>query len=212
MQIDLSWILSAASFSLAMSATPGPNNAMVAASGATYGIRRTWWHMLGIAVGFPVMMIAVALGAGTLLERNPAIHEAMRWIGAAYMLWLAWHIASAEPRLAGERDRAGGDREGRGRPLRFHEAALFQWINPKAWIIVVGALATYTQAEGEQLLAQVLVLGLIFFLVCIPSVLLWAAIGAGVARFFKSLRAVRIFNWAMAILLVASLAPLFWEG
>ncbi len=212
MQIDFPWLLSAATFSLVMSATPGPNNAMVAASGATFGIRRTWWHMLGIAVGFPVMMVAVALGAGTLLDHNPAIHEIMRWVGAAYMLWLAWHIASATPSTAtatGEGAPPGGRR---GRPLRFHEAALFQWINPKAWIIVVGALATYTEAAGENLLGQVLILAVIFFLVCIPSVLLWTAIGAGVAHFFKSLRAVRIFNWTMAALLIASLAPLFWEG
>lgn len=204
--IDLSWVLSAAAFSLAMSATPGPNNAMVAASGATFGIRRTWWHMLGISVGFPVMMIGVALGAGRFLEQHPEVHEAMRWIGAAYMLWLAWHIASARP------EAAGGGKTGRGRPLRFHEAALFQWINPKAWIIVVGALATYTQADGEHLLVQVLVLGAIFFLVCIPSVLLWTAIGAGVAHFFKTVRAIQIFNWSMAALLIASLLPLFWEG
>jgi threonine/homoserine/homoserine lactone efflux protein len=204
-EIDLGWILSVAGFALATSATPGPNNAMVAASGATWGIRRTWWHMLGIAVGFPVMFVGVALGAGDLLERHPLVHEALRWVGAGYMLWLAWHIAIADP--AG----ATGGGPGRGRPLRFHEAALFQWINPKAWIIVVGALATYTRAEGETLLVQVLLLAVIFFLVCIPSVLLWTAIGAGVARLFKTARSIRRFNWAMAALLVASLVPLFWE-
>jgi len=205
--IDLTWILSAGGFALAMSATPGPNNAMVAASGATWGIRRTWWHILGIAVGFPIMIVGVALGAGSVLERNPEIHAALKWAGAAYLLWLAWHIASAEPQPRGEHARAA-----RGRPLRFHEAALFQWINPKAWIIAVGALATYTQAESEALLAQVAVLAAIFFLVCIPSTALWAAIGAGVARLFRSARAIRVFNGAMAALLVASLLPLFWEG
>jgi threonine/homoserine/homoserine lactone efflux protein len=204
-EIDLGWILSVAGFALATSATPGPNNAMAAASGATWGIRRTWWHILGIAVGFPVMFVGVALGAGDLLERHPVVHEVLRWVGAAYMLWLAWHIAMADPAGA----TAGG--QGRGRPLRFHEAALFQWVNPKAWIIVVGALATYTRAEGEALLLQVLLLAAIFFLVCIPSVLLWTAIGAGVARLFKTARSIRVFNWAMAVLLVASLVPLFLE-
>jgi len=204
--VDWSWALSAAAFALAMSATPGPNNAMVAASGATWGLRRTWWHIFGISLGFPVMIVAVALGAGRLLEENPQIHEWLRWIGIAYMLWLAWHIASAVP--SAEADTDGARR--RGRPLRFHEAALFQWVNPKAWIITSGALATYTQAHGDALLTQVFLLALIFFVVCVPSVVLWTLIGQGVARLFRTERAIRLFNWAMAVLLVASLVPLFF--
>ena len=203
--VDWSWALSVAAFALAMSATPGPNNAMVAASGATWGLRRTWWHIFGISIGFPVMIVCVALGAGAFLERHPEIHEWLKWVGAAYMLWLAWHIASAVPSTEAE---TGGARR-RGRPLRFHEAALFQWINPKAWIITAGALATYTQAQSEALLTQVALLALIFFLMCVPSVTLWTLIGAGVARLFRTARAIRLFNWAMAVLLVASLVPVF---
>ena len=201
--IDWTWVLSAAAYSLAMSATPGPNNAMVAASGATWGLRRTWWHIFGIALGFPVMIVCVALGAGGLLERNPEIHVWLKWIGAVYMLWLAWHIATAVPKT--ETDTTGARQ--RGRPLRFHEAALFQWVNPKAWIITSGALATYTNAHSDALLLQVLLLALIFFLMCVPSVVLWTLIGEGVARLFRTDRAIRLFNWAMAVLLVASLVP-----
>ncbi|HKY96143.1 MAG TPA: LysE family translocator [Kiloniellales bacterium] len=203
--VDWSWAFSAAAFALAMSATPGPNNAMVAASGATWGVRRTWWHILGISIGFPVMIVAVALGAGAMLERNPEVHEALKWIGAAYMVWLAWHIATAVPAASAD----GSAASRRGRPLRFHEAALFQWINPKAWIITAGALATYTQADSEALLMQVAALAVIFFLACVPSVLLWTLIGAGVAHLFRTARAIRLFNVAMAILLVASLVPVF---
>lgn len=203
--VTWSWVLSAAAFALAMSATPGPNNAMVAASGATWGLRRTWGHIFGIAVGFPAMIVAVALGAGSLLERNPEIHEWLKWIGAAYMVWLAWHIASAVPST--EASDSGAAARTRGRPLRFYEAALFQWINPKAWIICAGALATYTQASSEDLLLQVALLAVIFFLVCVPSVVLWTLIGEGVARLFRTARAIRLFNWAMAVLLVASLVP-----
>jgi len=206
MEIDWSWMVSAAAYSLAMSATPGPNNAMVAASGATWGLRRTWPHILGISLGFPVMIVCVALGAGGVLERNPEIHDVLKWVGAAYMLWLAWHIASARP--SAETDTSGA--RSRGRPLRFHEAALFQWVNPKAWLITSGALATYTQAHGSALLQQVALLALIFFLMCIPSVVLWTLIGEGVARLFRTARAIRLFNLAMAVLLVASLVPLFF--
>jgi threonine/homoserine/homoserine lactone efflux protein len=203
-EVDWSWMVSAAGFALAMSATPGPNNAMVAASCATWGLRRTWWHIFGISIVFPVMIVAVALGLGAFLERHPEIHVWLKWIGAAYMLWLAWHIASAVPAPGTE---AGEGKSRRGRPLRFHEAALFQWINPKAWIITAGALATYTQADSEALETQVVLLAVIFFLVCVPSVTLWTLIGAGVARLFRTERAIRLFNWAMAVLLVASLVP-----
>ena len=109
-----------------MSATPGPNNAMVAASGATWGFRRTLPHMLGVAVGFPAMLVAVALGAGEVLRARPWLHEALRWAGAAYLLWLAWKIAAAKPEPPGdaatEKDKGSGSR-----PLSFMQAALFQW-------------------------------------------------------------------------------------
>lgn len=201
--IDLSWVLSAAAFSLAMSATPGPNNAMVAASGATFGIRRTWWHMLGISVGFPVMMIGVALGAGRFLEQHPEVHEAMRWIGAAYMLWLAWHIASARP------EAAGGGKTGRGRPLRFHEAALFQWINPKAWIMAITAIGTYI--PQEDFLGNLLLLAPLFALVNGPSVGLWTVAGSLLRKLLQDSRKRRLFNHGMAMLLVLSLYPILAE-
>lgn len=95
------WFGSALAFALSMSATPGPNNAMVTASGATWGFRRTVPHLLGISLGFPAMLVAVALGAGGVLRAHPWLHEALRWVGAAYLLWLAWRIAVAEPGRTG---------------------------------------------------------------------------------------------------------------
>jgi threonine/homoserine/homoserine lactone efflux protein len=173
---------------------------MVAASGATFGFRRTLPHMLGVSIGFPAMLVAVTLGAGDVLRAHPELHAIMRWAGAAYLLWLAWHIATAAPAEA----ESGGRR--RNRPLRFLEAALFQWINPKAWVIALGAIATYTSADGIR--GQALILALVFLVICIPSIALWTAIGAGAARLLRTRRALRLFNLAMAALLIASLLPL----
>ncbi len=197
----LAWFASATAFALSVSATPGPNNAMVAASGATWGFRRTVPHMLGISVGFPVMLVAVAFGAGELLRARPWAHEALRWAGAAYMLWLAWRIAKAQPGPPEDGAR------GRSRPLGFAEAALFQWVNPKAWVIALGAVVTYTPA-GAGLAAQAALLAAIFLALTLPVTALWTLVGVGAARLLRAPAALRGFNLAMAALLVASLLPL----
>lgn len=203
--LDTTWLLSVLAFATSMSATPGPNNAMVTASGATYGFSRTWPHMLGVSVGFPAMLVVLALGAGGLLTAYPVIHLVMKVLGAAYMLWLAWQIASAEPRVEGAAD------DKRGRPMRFYEAAAFQWINPKAWMIAFGALATYTAVGTDAVLGQVLWLSAIFFVAALLSLMLWTAIGTGAARLLGTARRIRIFNIVLAVLLVLSLLPLLWE-
>jgi threonine/homoserine/homoserine lactone efflux protein len=207
---ELYWLVSVTGFATAMSATPGPNNVMVASSGATYGFMRTVPHFLGVSAGFAFMVAAVALGAGEILHSHPVIHEVLKWVGAAYMLWLAWRIATARPDAKGT-DEAGTARaKKRGRPLNVMEAVLFQWVNPKAWVIALGAVATYTTAGGA-VIGEALVLALIFFIVCVPSTALWTAIGAGTARLLRTERALRTFNLVMAALLVASLATLFVE-
>lgn len=191
------WLLSATGFAFAMSATPGPNTTMVAASGANFGLRRTWPHMLGVSLGFPLMLLAVALGAGEALRASPALQSALRWGGAAWMLWLAWRIATAAPAVGGAAP---------GRPIGFLEAALFQWVNPKAWMIAVGAAATYVAGPRQALL-----LAVIFALVCLPSILAWAVLGLGAARLLRRPGALRAFNLAMALLLAASLVPMLVE-
>ncbi|KMO10248.1 LysE family translocator [Methylobacterium indicum] len=204
--MDWTWLLSASAFAVAMSATPGPNNTMVVASGATYGFARTVPHMLGIAAGFPVMLIVLGT-AGLPLLTDPRVHAVLKWVGAAYLLWLAWKIAAAEPDPAVAAAKPGAP----GRPLGFLQAALFQWVNPKAWIIAAGALATYT-AEGQGASpAATLLLALVFGLVAVPCVALWTLVGVGTARVLRSRRAMRLFNLAMAGLLVASLVPVLAE-
>jgi threonine/homoserine/homoserine lactone efflux protein len=196
----LAWIASATGFAFAMTATPGPNNTMVAASGANYGLRRTLPHVLGVAVGFPVMLLLVAAGVAGVLQESPRLQLAMRWGGALWLLWLAWRIATATP-AAGLQ---GQEREAtRGRPMSFLEAALFQWVNPKAWLIAVGGIGAYVGGGG---LGPAALLALLFALAAVVCLLGWAALGAGLARLLRPL-AMRWFNRVVAVLLVLSLVP-----
>lgn len=202
MQFDFyGWWLPVLAFAVSMSATPGPNNVMVAASGATFGFRRSLPHLAGVSVGFPVMLLLIALGAGGPLRAWPWLHEALRWAGAAYLLWLAWHIAVARPAEPGGASR--------GRPLGFVQAALFQWVNPKAWVIAAGAVVTYT--SGRDLLAQAAIMTVIFLFCTFAFVAMWCGIGTGAAHVLGSPRALRRFNWAMAALLVLSIVPMLRE-
>jgi threonine/homoserine/homoserine lactone efflux protein len=210
MAMDLSnWLLPVLAFAVAMAATPGPNNVMVAASGATFGFRPTLPHILGISVGFPAMLGIVVIGAAGPLRTWPWLHEALRWVGAAYMLWLAWHIATAEPAIASAEGQARAKR--RGRPMTFLQAALFQWVNPKGWVAAGGAVVTYITASGPAFWAQAAILDVVFLVVTVVCVAMWAGVGAGATRVLRTERAVRRFNGAMAGLLVLSLIPLFLE-
>src|SRR5437773_1349241 len=129
MQLDLLAALIA--FAFVTSITPGPNNLMLLASGVNFGFRRTLPHMLGVGLGFGFMIMVVGLGLSQLFARYPGSYEALRWAGAAYMLWLAWNIANAGP---------VGEGESRGRPMTFLQAAGFQWLNPKGWVMAVSAI------------------------------------------------------------------------
>ena len=195
------WFASAFAFALSMSATPGPNNAMVMASGASWGFRRTVPHMLGVSVGFPAMLLAVAFGAGGVIRDQPWLHEALRWIGAAYLLWLAWRIATADP--------SAGSAEAGGRPLSIVQAALFQWVNPKAWVIALSGVAAYTDAQA--VVTQAAMLAALFLLVTLPVLAGWTLVGVGAAQLLQSRAALRAFNWAMAALLLLSLVPVLLE-
>ena len=198
--MDLGWFASAIAFAVSMSATPGPNNTMVTASGAAWGFRRTLPHMAGVTVGFPAMLLAVALGAGEVLRSRPWLHDALRWVGAAYLLWLAWHIATARPATPGQAPA--------GRPIGFAKAALFQWVNPKAWVIAAGSVVTYTTATGNALIAQAAMLALIFLAATFACTAFWTMAGVGASRLLRSPAAVRRFNLVLAGLLVISLVPL----
>ena len=186
-------------FSFVTSATPGPNNMMLLASGVNFGFVRTIPHMLGIGLGFTLMVLLVGLGIGQVFALLPWLYGVLKVLGFAYMLWLAWKIANA-----------GTIGEGReaSRPMTFLAAAAFQWVNPKAWAMAISAVATYTLPDDYVF--SVVVVALTFGLVNLPTVSTWALFGVWLRRFLSDPRAVRWFNWTMAVLLVASLLPVLW--
>lgn len=186
-------------FAISMAATPGPNNVLVAASATNFGLKRTLPSVFGVVLGFGLMILLVGLGLGQVLERFPLLHAGLKYAGAAYLLYLAWRIATAS---------GGGKEREASRPPSFVEGALFQWVNPKAWIVALGAIATYTVAE-ESLALQAVVIAGVFIAVALPSVGAWALLGAGAARFLQTPRRLRAFNLMMATLLVLSIATLF---
>jgi threonine/homoserine/homoserine lactone efflux protein len=190
-----------AMFSFVTSITPGPNNMMLMASGVNFGFRRTVPHMLGISTGFTLMVALIGFGLGEVFVRVPLLYTVLKYVGAVYLLYLAYKIANSGP--IAER---GGVQ---GCPMTFLQAAAFQWVNPKAWVMAVSAISTYTQPEAYT--ASVLLISLVFGLVNLPSVGSWAAFGVAMRRLLTNPRAVRVFNIAMALLLVASLWPIVEE-
>ncbi len=190
-------LLAVIPFAISSLITPGPNNLMVMASAANFGYARTAPHMIGITLGFSAMVAGVGLGFAPLFGRYPALHLALKILGAGYLLYLAWRIANAGPVKDGK---------SRARPFRFYEAVLFQLINPKAWVMATGAISTYTTIGGNLVTETAVIAGL-FLAMTFPSLSLWAWFGLGVRRLLASDRAIRYFNRAMAALLVVSLIP-----
>lgn len=186
-------------FAIATSVTPGPNVLMVAAAAANHGERATVPHMLGITFGFAAMLLIVGLGLAAPFAAAPSVHMLLKWVGAAWLLVLAWKIA-----------RAGAPGEGPPRPpLGIVGAALFQWVNPKAWMIALAAIPAFTTPEGDTL-TETLRISAAFALVCFPCTLVWAGLGAGASRALRQPGALAAFNVTMAVLMVASLVPAFF--
>lgn len=190
-------------FAAVMYVTPGPNNTMLAASAASYGVRATVPHMLGIAFGFTFMMVVVMGGLASVALAWPLLLPIMRWAGAAWMLLLAWRIATVDrrgTRLAGSH----------GRLLSFGGAAAFQWVNPSAWLVVTAAAGMFIK-PSENLAAQTAWISAVFFAVAIPCMLPWVLVGAEAGHFLRSPGWRKAFNVAMAMLLVASVVPLLLD-
>ena len=183
-----------AAFALATSVTPGPNNLMLMASGANFGFRRTLPHMLGIGVGCVVMILGVGTGVMALFDLWPPSYRVLKVASIAYMLWLAWKIARAAAPKGGV---------GTGRPMTFLQAAAFQWVNPKAWAMALGAITVYAPDRSVAAIAMV---ALAFGAVNLPSVSVWALAGTALRGWLADPARLRVFNWTMAALLVASLA------
>ncbi|MGE0499302.1 MAG: LysE family translocator [Rhizobiaceae bacterium] len=185
-------------FALVTSVTPGPNNIMLLTSGVNFGFRRTIPHMLGISTGFASLLAGVGLGLGAIITAFPGLHLMLKIAGGAYLLYLAWRIAMS---------RAIGDRKKEnGKPMTLFEAAAFQWINPKAWVMAVTAMAIYTNPERQFL--TVAIVTLVFTLVNLPSVSSWAGFGVALRGFLSEPRRLKWFNITMGLLLAATLWPM----
>lgn len=189
-------------FAFVSSITPGPNNLMLLTSGVNFGVRRTMPHMLGVALGFTFMVVLIGLGLGQVFIRFPALYTALKLVGAAYLLWLAWKIANSGP-MSSEIDAAPG------KPMTFLQACAFQWVNPKAWMMGVTAVAAYSLLAEPFLNA--LAVASVFGIINLPSVYVWVLFGAGMRQLLGDPGRVRLFNWAMAALLVVSLWPVLGE-
>ena len=189
-------------FAIVMFITPGPNNIMVLSSGLTYGFRRTVPHIAGITVGFAFMIAAVGLGFGTIFVALPVLQTILKYAGAAYLVYLAGAIAMSGPPKA---DAAGA----RG-PMTFWGAALFQWVNVKGWVMVIGTITAY--AAIARFPWNIAIQAMLALALGVVSTSIWAWFGSALRPFLTSERAVRVFNIAMAILLLASLIPVFLEA
>jgi threonine/homoserine/homoserine lactone efflux protein len=185
-------------FAFVSSITPGPNNLMLMASGANFGVRRTVPHMMGVALGFVVMVLVVGAGLIRVFDALPVLHVILKGVSVIYLLFLAWKIARAAPPQPGE--------EG-GTPMTFLQAAAFQWVNPKAWAMALTALTVYTP---EQTAMTILIVGVTFGIVNLPSVGSWALLGQQMQRVLTSPSRLRLFNYTMAVLLVLSLYPVLF--
>lgn len=190
-------------FAFVSSATPGPNNLMLMASGTNFGFARTVPHMLGVALGFVLMVVLVGLGLAKMFEAVPVLHLILKFGSIAYLVYLAWKIATASAPKA-EAATSGA------KPMTFVQAALFQWVNPKAWTMALGAVSVYVPATNP-ILGLFLVAG-IFGAINLPVVSGWALMGVQMRRFLQDPARLRIFNVTAALLLLASLYPVIFDS
>lgn len=187
-------LIALAGFAFVTSITPGPNNLMLLASGTNFGWRRSLPHLLGISFGFGVMLALVGLGLGEVFTAYPGLHGMLKWASLAYLLYLAYKVATAAPPKA-------GDPAAAGRPMGFGAAALFQAVNPKAWAMALTAVTAYGELGVAAMTA-------IFVLVNLPCCGSWALLGEQMRRWLHRPRALQAFNWGAAALMVVSVLPL----
>ena len=177
-------------YTFVMSITPGPNNVMLTASGASFGFRRTLPHILGIVCGFVVQLLAVCAGLAALFARWPALQTALGWVGAAYLIYLGWRMLG----------RSDAQAQAGGRPVTFMQAAMFQFLNPKAWVMTVTA-ATLFLPRDVGFLAAGLYMAVVTEGIGVPCMMVWALFGSSLKSFISGPRGRRAFNVGMALAL-----------
>jgi len=186
-------------FAMVAAVTPGPANTLILTTASTAGARAGLSCVLGISTSMGLLLFASALGLGQLIRAQPLLLKVMNYGGAVLLLWLAWRIATA--------GRASDLKP--VKPVGFIEAAAFQWINPKAWLVAISAAGTYLQASPGNVWTQALMFGAVFFAAALPSNLVWLALGAGLHRWLRNGRSARIFNVTMGIALAVSVLFMF---
>jgi threonine/homoserine/homoserine lactone efflux protein len=186
-------------FVVATAGTPGPNNTMIFSSGATFGVRRSVRHVAGINVGFPIMVVIVGLGLGPVARGTPLVLDLLKPVAIAYLGYLAFRIATGPTTY---------DQASLRKPLSFTRAALFQWVNPKAWILAVGVTAAFAGRGASAYGWHVLSIALTFAVFSTPCTMCWLVAGAILGRILTTPSHVRILNVGLAALLVSSLVPI----
>jgi len=187
-------------FALASSITPGPNNTLLLASGANFGLRASLPHLAGVVSGFLGLIVLCGLGLAGPFATYPILHTILKWGGGAYLLYLAYRIATSS---------GVGLKPSGAKPMSFWQAVAFQFVNPKGWAMALGTVATYVPAKA--FLTNLAIAIVIFAAINLPCCLLWTSFGLGLRRFLDRPNILRVFNLAMAGLLVVSLFPLFAE-
>ncbi|WP_434358119.1 LysE family translocator [Parasalinivibrio latis] len=188
---DWTLVMPLAVFALTTSGTPGPNNMMLTASGANFGFIRTLPHMVGISAGMVLLILSVAAGLGVIFQTFPAVQEGFKWAASGYLLFLAWKIATAEP---SSQKRSSGSR-----PMSFWAAAMFQFVNPKAWMMAISSISTFT-VSGDNYWLSAMVVCAAFVVVGLPAISVWAGFGVMLGRLISHPRSWRVFNGTMGVL------------
>jgi len=184
-------------FAVVAAVTPGPSNVMLTAAGAHAGVLKGVPCLLGVTTGMGLMMFLVPLGLGSLVLTHSLVLKTLNWGGAAFLLWLSWRIATSSSRVESMPER---------NPVGYLGAALFQWVNPKSWLVSASAASAFLSAEAGSPIVQAASLGGLFVLAALPSCFLWLAFGAAVQRVVRGRRSLRIFNIVMGALLALSIA------
>ncbi|MGY0219503.1 LysE family translocator [Endozoicomonadaceae bacterium StTr2] len=188
--MEFQLFLTVALFAATMTGTPGPNNMMLTASGANFGYRRTIPHMFGIGIGLVSVILLVAAGLGIIFEKYPAVQMGLKWIASAYLLYLSWKIARASA--------PGSDAKASNRPMTCIGAALFQFVNPKVWVMAITAVGSFT-LSGEEYWLSALIIAMAFWATQIPTSSIWAGFGSLIRHYLATPKAWRIFNGIMGV-------------
>ena len=184
-------------FAVVAAVTPGPSNIMLTAAGAQAGVLKGLPCLLGVTTGMGLMLFLVPLGLGSLVLEHPLVLQTLHWGGAAFLLWLSWKIATSSSSIESMPE---------GKPVGYLGAAVFQWVNPKSWLVSVSAAGTFLSAQAGSPFLQAASLGGLFVLAAFPSCFLWLALGASLQRVLHNRRRLRTFNIAMGVLLALSIA------